>query len=215
MRLVVVELEGGDETLLDEGERARWQRLRRPQDRQRFLAVHSALRRVLSRHAPVAPADWRFRRDEGGRSWIAGPEHGLYFSTSHAPGLAAILVGQRPELGVDLERVGRVDDPGQVALGFFSAAEQATLAASEAPQRLFAQHWALKEAWSKARGGGLDLPVERAGFEVRQEGVEVEFLEDLDVAARWRFHLLEPRPGYQLAVAVGGGAPWPALERAP
>lgn len=191
--------------LLEAAEHARAARLRRPRDRERFVLSHGLLRQALSSRARVSPATWRLSYDQHGRPHIAEPTgDGLSFSISRCPGLVAVLVADRPGCGLDVERVSRVRDPLTTARGFFSPAEQAALetATPQRRDRLFAEHWALKEAWAKAVGRGLDLPVQRVDFAVASDGaVTMTLPPELGKAEAWQLELLEPTSEHVLAVA--------------
>ncbi len=196
--------------LLDVDDQARAARLRPPHARERWVLAHGLLRQVLSRYAPVEPTAWRFDRDDHGRPWIASPDSpGLFFSLSACPGLAAVLVSDQPRCGIDVERVGRARAPLTTARGAFTPSEQAELAATAPTRRdlVFARHWTLKEAWAKAMGRGLDLPVERVGFSVAQDGaVTMALPPDLGEASAWSLTLTQPGPDHVLAAAMGAGA---------
>lgn len=199
---------GGDLGLLCPEERARADRLRHAAERARFVAAHALLRRALSRRAGRPPEAWRFARDARGRPWVVG--EGPCFSLSHCPGLVAALVADAPEVGVDVERVGRVQDPLAVAAGYFPPEERAALAAADpdARDRLFSRLWCLREAWAKAVGGGLDLPVAAAVFALPPAGPTLALPPDLGRAADWTLRLLDPSPSHVLGLALGGGRSW-------
>src|SRR5215813_11821908 len=74
-----------DFALLEPGERERANRFHFETDRRMYVAAHALLRRALSRHAPVEPAEWRFSGAEGERPEIAEPAPAtrLRFSLSH------------------------------------------------------------------------------------------------------------------------------------
>lgn len=211
----------GDAALLDAEERSRAARLVREDDRARFVAAHALLRRALSCHWAAPPVAWRFRRDPGGRPWVDG--EGPYFSLSHCPGLVAVLVADAPACGVDCELTGRVSDPLRVARGLFSPSERLTLEAADPTLRArrFSELWCLNEAWSKAMGGGLALPVERVAFSVADDGaVGLELPPGLGRAADWTLRLWAPDAEHIVAVALGGGESWdlsdtPARETEP
>ena len=191
--------------LLDADDRARAERLLRPADRERSVLAHAFLRLCLSRDSSVPPTSWRFERDGHGRPWVAG-RGGPHFSLSHSRGLTAVLVCEQPRCGVDVERIDAVQDPLLVARRSFSPAEQAALAAATGPARrlAFTERWTLKEAWAKARGLGMELPFDKAGFTV-EGGVTVSFLDGIDDPADWSFTLARPTEQHVLAVAMGGG----------
>ncbi|MFH1466973.1 MAG: 4'-phosphopantetheinyl transferase superfamily protein [Pseudomonadota bacterium] len=202
--------EPGDAALLDADERARAARFVRAEDRARFVAAHALLRRALSHGREVPPEAWRFRQDEAGKPWVEGG--GPAFSLSHWPGGVAALVADAGPIGVDGERLGRLSDPLALTRGIFSPEERAVLADPATRERRFLERWCLKEAWSKAVGGGLALPVERVAFEVGTGGaVGLSLPDDLGRAADWTLRLLAPAPAHLVAVALGGGHPWRLL----
>ncbi|MGV3590992.1 MAG: 4'-phosphopantetheinyl transferase family protein, partial [Gammaproteobacteria bacterium] len=73
------------ETLLDAGERARWQRFRFPEDRLRFLVGRAFLRKVLAATlGDRDPAALQFVTAEHGKPELAGADAGLlHFNLSH------------------------------------------------------------------------------------------------------------------------------------
>jgi 4'-phosphopantetheinyl transferase len=195
--------------LLDDEDRARALRLIRPADRERSVLSHAFLRLCLSRHADLPPHAWRFQRDAHGRPWVAGDlADALYFSLSHCRGLTAVLVSDLPRCGVDAERLDAVRDPMLVAKSSFTPAERAALEATNRVdrRRTFTEGWVLKEAWAKARGLGLELPFDKAGFEIGSEdAVKVAFLDSIDSARSWRFQLHRPTGEHVMGVALRDG----------
>jgi 4'-phosphopantetheinyl transferase len=195
--------------LLDDDERARMARFLFERDRRLFLAAHALVRRTLSRHADVAPAAWRFTTEAGGRPVLAEPAP-LRFNLSHCHGLVACAVARDRDEGGDVERV--VELPHELIDRICSPAEAAALRALPAaarPERFFTL-WTLKEAYVKARGLGLALPVEQACFHLDPPGAPgadaaLRFepgpaLED--DAAAWMFVRLRPTPAHCAAVCV-------------
>jgi 4'-phosphopantetheinyl transferase len=137
---------------LDADERRRRDALRSPDDRRRFDAAHSALRRILGTGV-------RFTRGPNGKPHLVGEAREV--NLSHAGEWAAIAVTGPRAVGVDLQdAVDGVDHAG-LARRFFPPAE-AGLVAAHGPEA-FARLWARKEAVVKAAGDrltqGLLLPV--------------------------------------------------------
>lgn len=165
---------------LDERERERGARFRFAGDRQRFLASHSALRRILAlylgRPAAAIPIEIAGR----GKPFVAGS---LRFNMSHAGELALYAVARR-EVGVDVERIRTGLDVMALARRFFPEAEARELAAMDEAgrERSFFRLWTRREAYLKARGVGLAAIGEPAGQEW--------FVADLDAG-----------PGYEAALA--------------
>jgi 4'-phosphopantetheinyl transferase len=196
----------GEAALLDDGERARRGRFVFERDRRLYLAAHALVRRTLSRHADVEPAAWRFTTEDGGKPVIAGPAPvpPLRFNLSHCRGLVACAVAHGREVGVDVELVAGV--PEGLVERICAPAEAAalrSLPAEAQPERFFAL-WTLNEAYVKARGLGLALPVEQVGFGFG-EGGEVRFEPDPALGedpAAWQIVRMFPTPGHCAAVCI-------------
>lgn len=201
---------------LDEGERARHARIASHRQRLEYLAAHALLRASLSRYAAEGPEAWRFVHDEHGCPSLA-PEHGcgwLRFSLAHTSGLVAVAVARDRAVGVDAEDSGRRVDRAVVARRFFAPFEAASLEAlptEELQRERFFALWTLKEAYLKARGLGLSLPLDSVVFHL--DGAAVG-------PPAWQFARFSPtarhRVGACVARAAGDGeCAWVAREVLP
>jgi 4'-phosphopantetheinyl transferase len=196
--------------MLSDDERARLARLRPGPDRRAFLAAHALVRSALSRYADVPPEAWTFAVNHRGRPEIAGPDAvpALHFSLSHTSGLTACAVALDFDCGVDVESFDRRGDPLKVARRVLSPKELSDLEARTAETRRnhFLAYWTLKEAYVKARGLGLSLPLRQFSFSLTGERIRIEFAAPGDdVATAWQFALLRPTPRHVLAIAVRRG----------
>lgn len=195
------------EALLDTVERGRYERIRFDRDRRLYLVSHALVRRVLSGYAAVDPAAWRFSATGGGRPEIAAPvlPRRLRFNLSHTDGLAACVVTLEHDCGVDVERVGARRSMAAIAARMFAAPEQRDLASLQDPaayRERFFTYWTLREAWGKARGGGLaQLP--RSAWFAPGDTADITLL-GADGADAWRWHCvsLKPTADHRLAVVV-------------
>lgn len=220
-------------SLLSADERQRWQRLARAEDRQRFLLVRALVRSVLGQELGVPPAALQFRTDGYGKPQVLAPgENLLQFNLSHTRGLTTLLLGRSVEVGVDVEALARPVELLALARRYFAAPEvQALEALAPSLQReFFFSLWTLKEAWVKAKGLGLRVPLDEFSFDgpglllpadTTCEGVQSlntdtgaavismhcapQLLED---PADWSFHLLR-HGSFRIAVA----AAWPATQQ--
>jgi 4'-phosphopantetheinyl transferase len=180
--------------------------------RHEYLLTRALCRDVLARCAGVAPAAWRFAAGPHGRPEIRLPaaHRGLRFNLSNAHTLVACVVARGLDCGIDVERVDRGGDLLALARRYFAPCEVAALAAlpaAAATHRFFAL-WTLKEAYAKARGDGLGLPLDAAAFAF--DGARVRFqpgpaLEDQ--ATDWQFDARDIAApdggaGHRLAVAI-------------
>jgi 4'-phosphopantetheinyl transferase len=201
------------EALLSAEERARLDAFSFEQGRREFLLARVLARRSLSRHAPVSPEAWRFELGEYGRPLVASPRTRLSFNLSHTQGLAACVVSGEAEVGVDIEALDRNRETIALADRYFSPAEAAAVRAPpEAARRdRFFEYWTLKEAYLKACGIGLSLPMSHFSFDLSEGApIGVRFAPSLcDEPSRWSFALLRPTPRHVAAVALrfDGAAP--------
>ncbi len=147
--------------LLSEDERARLDRFRSPADGRLFLLAHALLRTTLSVCSGVEPRAWQFRVGKYGRPEIAAPSSRFRFSLSHTRGLAACAIVLDRDIGLDVEYTAR-SAPEHV-LDFFSFREVEELRSTPEGARAnrFFTYWTLKEAYLKAKGVGMSLPLRR------------------------------------------------------
>lgn len=213
------------QALLSGREREQEAAFRFADDRLRYRVTRALVRTVLSQYATaaaVAPAAWEFGANPYGRPHIAAHHGlpGLHFNLSHTRGLIALAVGPGAELGVDVEDLGaRHASPG-IAEQFFSPHEAAALAAvpeARRPERFF-EYWTCKEAYIKARGMGLSLPLDRFSIHFHGErAIGMTAAADIDDdPGRWCFWQCRPSPQHLLALcapAQGGAAPTVTVRR--
>ena len=190
-------------TLTDD-ERHRGARLRFERDRQRFIVARGVLRELLGRYLGCDPGRIRFVFNPFGKPALS-PEcgGGLTFNLSHSGDLALIAIAAGAEVGVDLEYIRARPDHADVARQFFSGVEVAAL--SRLPRQAYAQAffscWTKKEAYVKARGEGLSIPL--TSFTVPLTAAAGHVHEILP-ARRWSLCTLRPASGYIGALAIEG-----------
>jgi 4'-phosphopantetheinyl transferase len=176
---------------LTNDERNRSARFRFERDRQRFIVSHGVLRDLLGRYVGTEPAQIRFVSNAFGKPALS-PEFGsrLNFNLSHSAGLAIIAIAIDAEIGVDVERIRTGPGYAEIARHFFSAAEAAHLngVSGDLHAQAFFNCWTKKEAYVKARGEGLGMPLTK--FQVA------------DPHGTWSLYTLQPAPGYIGALAI-------------
>jgi len=191
-------------------ERARAERFHFQKDREHFIVARGLLRAILGRYLDVEPSQLRFSYSPYGKPSLAGEFNAdaLCFNLSHADGLALYAVTRGRQLGIDIERVRAELADEQVAERFFSPREVAVLRALSGnmqPQAFF-NCWTRKEAYIKARGEGLSLPLDQ--FDVSLAPGEPAALlrtsGDSQEAFRWLLRELAPGLGFVAALAVKG-----------
>jgi 4'-phosphopantetheinyl transferase len=204
--------------VLSPDERARAARFVFARDRRRFVVTRACLRALLARHGGVPASAIRFAYGAHGKpSWPDAAGGGVHFSVSHSEEVALIALARHVALGVDVEAVRPLDDLAGIAARFFTAAEAATILGVPAHQRelAFFLCWTRKEAFSKARGDGLTLSLDR--YRVTCAPGEAARVVEVDGSAgegaAWTVHDLRPAPGFVGAVVLRTAAIPLTLEK--
>lgn len=157
--------------VLSPAERARAARFHSPQHAQRFIVAHARLRELLAPLLHIAPAEIEFAAGPHGKPALSGAAaaSGIQFNLSHSDGMGLIGWAQDRRIGVDVERWRALRDEAALVRRFFSPAEIAAYEALPDAQRRagFFRCWTRKEAYVKAVGRGLGLPLH--SFDVNLE----------------------------------------------
>ena len=200
------------QALLSGAERERYCRSANEQRRHEFLVTRALCRTTLSRYADVDPADWSFAANRYGRPEISAPGDvpQLRFNLSHSAGVIACVVTLDVDAGVDVEDIHRGTDIVRVARRYFSPLERAalrTLPADRQRQRFF-EYWTLKEAYIKARGSGLSIPLNQFSLHL-DDGmpITISFASQLhDDPHAWQFARYRPSDRHTMALALHRGS---------
>jgi 4'-phosphopantetheinyl transferase len=148
------------EQLLTPRERARWERLRRDADRERFCLATVLVKAAVARRVGLQPADVVVDRScvrcgaFHGRPRIVG--HPLQVSLSHSGDFVAVVLSDRSQVGIDIEAI--TDRRTESLVRFVCSPEERGSIASNAA---FTTTWARKESVLKAVGVGLNVPMTR------------------------------------------------------
>jgi 4'-phosphopantetheinyl transferase len=141
-------------------EQARAARMPVARRRRDFLVARGIVRTVLGTYLEIPAAEVRIATRARGKPFVASPAAPA-FSVSHSHRLAVVAVTPGFEVGVDLELVDPRLDVVAVARRFLSAQEAVRLAGLDpaARARAFFRLWTRKEAYAKATGRGLTVPL--------------------------------------------------------
>lgn len=197
---------------LSPDEQARAARFISPRHGRRFSAARGVLREILSRYLDRAPSQLEFCYGPSGKPALA-PGSGtdeVRFNLSHSHGLALYAVTRAREVGIDVERIQPDLAEEQIAERFFSPGEAAELRGLPpgAQAEAFFNCWTRKEAYIKARGEGMAIPLN--SFDVSlAPGAPATLLSVRSApeeCSRWSLRAITPFAGYVAAVAAGGNA---------
>ncbi len=191
-------------------EKARAARFYFEKDRKHFIIARGVLRAILGRYLNRAPECLSFCYSSYGKPALAGePDlNAIRFNLSHSHGIALYAVTRGREVGIDLERIRSGLASAQIAGRFFSPREITMLQEipAEMQNQAFFRCWTRKEAYIKAWGEGLSLPLDQfdVSLDPGEPGIVVGASHDPSEASRWSLRELTPAPGYAAAVAVEG-----------
>lgn len=194
------------ESTLSADEAQRAARFHFPKDRDRFIAAHGILRQIIGRYLHCKPDELTFSVNQYGKPSLV--DSNLEFNLSHSGDFALLAITQNRKVGVDVERIRQGISSHVIAQQYFSKAEVAELQSLPITQReaAFFTCWTRKEAYIKAQGIGLSLPLE--SFDVSLSPNEPAMLRavrpDPQEAARWTLRPLDVSQNYVGALAVEG-----------
>jgi len=165
--------------LLCDRERERASRFLFPQLTERFIVAHGRLRQLLGLALGMPPERLEFTTATHGKPLLQGEgaRAGLHFNLSHSDGWGLVGWTRGREIGVDVERWRPMRDEAALVRRFFSPVENAAYDALAPDLRTeaFFNCWTRKEAYIKAVGRGLGLPLD--SFDVSMNrGAEARLL---------------------------------------
>jgi 4'-phosphopantetheinyl transferase len=195
---------------LSADERRRAARFRFARDRDRFIGARGLLREILALYLSAPPGRLSFGYNAHGKPFLKGERHStLRFNASHSFDKMLLAIAHMREVGVDVEGVRNngfameeiyetvLSEPEKRALSRFGGEEKHTT---------FLRFWTLKEAYIKADGRGVSLPLKR--IDVSAPGGRVAMLDEATgewrTCPRWGLRTLAPLPGYVAALAAEG-----------
>ncbi len=186
-------------------ERERATRFRFAEHRRQFIVCRGMLREILSGYLELHPARIAFVYNRHGKPSLRDSD--VRFNVSHSGVWALQAVTRGSEVGIDIERIDPRFAHEQIPERFFSPREVAQLRALPADQQTaaFFRCWTRKEAYIKARGLGLALPLD--SFDVSLKPDDPPAL--LRGAGGWSVQDLSVQdfnvpPGYAAAVVANG-----------
>jgi 4'-phosphopantetheinyl transferase len=200
------------ESTLADQERERARRFIFERDRDRYIAARGILRDLLGKYLHCAPRSIEFVYGPYGKPALASDalRPAICFNLSHSHGLAAVAIGQEREVGIDVELIRAEFASEAIAKRYFSAREIDELSRLPAELRTegFFLCWTRKEAYIKAKGDGLQIPLD--SFDVSLSPGRPTTLSSVD-EPRWGIESFVPSLASErryAAAVVAEGKDW-------
>lgn len=194
--------------LLAADEQSRAARFHFEKDRNRFIAARGYLRLLLADYTKQPASQLHFTYGPYGKPALSDLSGNTMpcFNLAYAEGLALFGVITGHDIGVDLEYIRPLPDILKMAHSYFSPGEIRALQALPREQQAegFFNCWTRKEAFIKAAGQGMAIPLDQ--FEVSLAPGEPATLRhvawDSSETTRWHLHNPTVTPGYVAAVVI-------------
>lgn len=206
----VADAESRWRTMLSPDERTRADRFKFTRDRQNFTATRALLRILLGSYLTEDPKQLSFvygKNEKPSLGLSHGPEV-MQFNVSHSGARALIAIARGRPLGVDIEQIREDIDYVSLARRYFSPSEQAALSVFTASDqcRGFFRCWTRKEAYIKAQGAGLALPLNAfdVSISATEENVLLATRPDANEVSLWSVRAIAVGEDYEAAVCVKG-----------
>ncbi len=197
------------ELKLSADERKRAARFRFARDRELFIAARGLLREILALYLDTAAQRLRFRYGAHGKPFLSEAEHSdLRFNVAHSLDTVLVAVAHEREVGVDIERTRDNLAVEDIAGTVLCAPEKRALSrlGCKAKRMAFLRFWTRKEAFIKADGRGVSLPLEQIDVSIPMNRVAVldQATGKWRASSDWTLHTLAIGPDHAAALAAAG-----------
>ena len=198
-----------DRSLLSSDELARADRFVQARDRIHFAAGRAALRGILAGYLGTAPDQFGFSYARAGKPALGGQwaSSGIQFNLSHSQAVGLLAISRERSLGIDIEWMNPATSVMEICERFFSECEISTLRKLPENEKLagFFQCWTRKEAFIKAVGEGLSIPLDSFDVSFGNDPAALKSVrsEFTDVS-HWKLYDLPIQEGYAAALVAEG-----------
>ena len=199
------------EVMLSQAERDAANRFRFKKHSLMYVFAHGVLRDILSAYLRTGAAGIRFSRGAFGKPFLVdnGMRAPTSFNMSHSGNTVLIALAPGQCIGVDVEMIRPLADFGLIAKSHFTPGERGILFrhAPEDQVREFFRCWTRKEAFIKAVGKGLSIPLNSfdTSIPAGERGRRLARTPDAPEIDSWWLADLELPCGYVGAVVVEKG----------
>jgi phosphopantetheinyl transferase len=204
--------------MLSADERIHRDRFASEEDRRAYSVAHGLARWALSQHASTSPDQWRFEINKYGKPSVVEEQAGaprLEFNLSHTRTLVACVVSRGSPVGIDVEHIHATSWTPDVVSHYFAPSEVHMLdqlGDSDYTAR-FIEIWTLKEAYIKAIGEGLTLPLDSLALAF--DGVGGVHLSHSSKPGSCHFALAAPSEDTRMGIAVAASGKFELVIHSP
>ena len=197
-------------SMLSPTEKARADRFYFERDRSRYIFGRGILRTLLGGYLGMEEHKINITYDQDGKPAVESSfrDKTLQFNLSHSNVWAVYIFGLDRLVGIDIEHIRPLQDADDFAERFYSPRERELINSLSGDKKwdAFYKLWTCKEAFLKAKGTGLTVPINHAEISLSADGsARLVFVAGHSKpAALWRIETFHPVLDYQAAIAVEG-----------
>jgi len=187
-------------------EKQKYNAFRFERDRNTYLFSHAYLRKILARYVELNSKNIEYVYNKYGRPELLRSinKDNLRFNLSHTNGMVVYIICYDRDCGIDVEYISPLDDLAYMAERVFSNSEAKIVKELIGRQQLdqFYLYWTLKESYIKARGMGLQIPLDQFSF-ILDAKPRIKFSDHiLDYPNDWCFNCFRPTNEYIISTSI-------------
>ncbi|KAA3617197.1 MAG: 4'-phosphopantetheinyl transferase superfamily protein [Calditrichaeota bacterium] len=147
--------------ILSKEEKERASRFHFEIDHRRYSVTRSLLKKILGKILSKPALKIKFTFNKYGKPELVQQSEKIFFNVSHSGNLGLIAISDIAQIGVDVEKYREEMITGDIAKRFFSDLEVTEFLSLNENEKLqgFFNCWTRKEAFIKAVGKGLSIPL--------------------------------------------------------
>lgn len=170
-------------------------------DRLAYITARGMLRKILGQYLDCLPSEIHFQYTPHGKPSV---DAALQWNVSHSHNRVLYAISREKIVGVDIEYIRPVQEFWSAARHYFSDYEFAALQKIPEYARLGAFYtlWTRKEAYIKAIGEGLSMPLHNFDVSLHEPARLLATRPDADEANRWELWNLKTEPTYKAALVI-------------
>jgi len=196
--------------LLSAEEQVQQKKFHFAQNRNQYLVTRALVRTVLCRYLPgIYPEQLVFIKNHYGKPSLDNTLLPILieFNISHTNNMIVLAVTHGMQVGVDAEYYLRNNNVSSIVNSYFSQTEIQEYNSLEPHLQLerFFELWTLKEAYIKARGIGLSLPLDKISYRFySNDKISISFDNKsiADDAKNWRFWQITTNSKHKISIAL-------------
>ncbi|MCF7811020.1 4'-phosphopantetheinyl transferase superfamily protein [bacterium] len=193
---------------LSEAELKKADRLRVATQKRQYIIAQAFLRCLLSNYIHKEPIEIDFIRSKHGKPYlkIESNPNNVNFNLSHSYDLIVVAICYNINIGIDVEKIRSSRNFLGIARRFFSIDEFTALKSlnAEMQQEAFYKCWTRKEAYLKAIGKGIRLPINDFTVSLSPDmpASILKIYNEKEDASEWKLIDIKTSPDYITSLAI-------------